>query len=135
MTTGPRVGSSSMAWDVPGGVMTSRALGTVPGSTEQMGEGFPAAQTPNRNACGVAANPRAWSALNPSCPVSTTEKPQFGPGVPNCASGSAIVIVPSDCDMSTCAVPTELPDASCQTGDAKPCTSSRWLHAPDDAIE
>src|SRR5215469_3580322 len=134
MTTGPRVGSSSVDWDTPDGVMTSTAFGTEPGSNPQIGAVPLGAQTPNRNACGVGANPRAWSALNPSCPVSTTEKPQPGPGVPNCASGSAIVMVPSDCDISTWAVPTELPDASCHTGDAKPCTSSRWLHAPDGSI-
>ena len=31
MTTGPRVGSSSVAWETPAGVSTSTALGTVPG--------------------------------------------------------------------------------------------------------
>src|SRR5215831_6784952 len=131
MVTGPRVGSSSVACETPCGVVTSTALGTDPGSVEQIGAVPPGAQTPNWNACAVGANPRAWSALNPSCPVSTTLKPQPGPGVPNADSGRAIVIVPSDCDMSTCAVPTEFPDASCHAGDAKPCTSSRWLHAPD----
>src|SRR5262249_34956750 len=38
ITTGPAVGSSSVAWLTPLGVMTSIAFGTVPGSTEQMGE-------------------------------------------------------------------------------------------------
>jgi hypothetical protein len=54
--------------------------------------------------------------------------------VPNCASGSAIVMVPSDCDASTCGVPTVFPDASFHTGAAKPCASSIWLHAPDEVI-
>ena len=37
MTTGPRVGSSSVAWETPAGVMTSMAFGTVVGSTAQIG--------------------------------------------------------------------------------------------------
>src|SRR4029077_7588890 len=134
MTTGPRVGSSSVACETPAGVITSTAFGTVPGSTEQIGAVPGGPHTPNRKGWAVGAKPRAWSGLNPSCPVSTTVKPQPEPGVLKAASGSAIVMVPSDCDASTCAVPTELPDASCQTGGRKPCTSSRWLHAPDDAI-
>src|SRR5258708_863858 len=132
MVTVPRVGSSSVACETPAGVITSTAFGTVPGSTKQIGAVPPGAQTPNRNDCGVGANPRAWSPLNPSCPVSTTVKPHPGPGVPKADSGSAIVIVPSDCDASTCGVPAGLPDASCHTGAKKPCTSSIWLHAPDD---
>ena len=59
MTTGPRVGSSSVACDTPGGVMTSMALGTVDGSTEQMGAVPPTAHTPNVNAPGVAVKARA----------------------------------------------------------------------------
>jgi hypothetical protein len=47
MTTGPRVGLSSVACETPGGVITSMALGTVVGSTEQIGAVPPAAQTPN----------------------------------------------------------------------------------------
>ena len=77
---------------------------------------------------------RAWSGLNPSWPVSTTLKPQPDPGVPNCASGSAIVIVRSACSASTDAVPTLPPHAFTQTGEAKPCTSTRWLQAPAGAI-
>src|SRR5690349_21756781 len=130
----PRVGSSSVSCETPPGVITSTAFGTVPGSVEQIGEVPPGAQTPNRNGWAVAANPRAWSPLNPSCPVSTTVKPQPVVGVPNTDSGRAIVMVPSDCDASTCGVPTEFPDAFCHTGDAKPCTSTRWLHAPDESI-
>ena len=56
------------------------AFGTVAGSAAQMGLVPPGAQTPNRNGCGVGANPRAWSGLKPSWPVSTTVKPQPGPG-------------------------------------------------------
>jgi hypothetical protein len=48
ITTGPRVGSSSVAWETPAGVVTSTALGTVPGSAEQMGEVPPGVHTPNR---------------------------------------------------------------------------------------
>ena len=47
MTTGPRVGLSSVAWETPAGVITSMALGTVVGSTKQIGAVPPAAQTPN----------------------------------------------------------------------------------------
>jgi hypothetical protein len=49
MTTGPAVGSSSVAWETVGGVMTSTAFGTVDGLTEQMGEDTPGAQTPKVN--------------------------------------------------------------------------------------
>ena len=37
MTTGPRTGLSSVACETPAGVITSMALGTVDGSTEQIG--------------------------------------------------------------------------------------------------
>ena len=47
MTTGPRVGLSSVACETPAGVITSMALGTVDGSTEQIGVVPPGAQTPN----------------------------------------------------------------------------------------
>ena len=46
ITTAPAVGSSSVACDTPDGVMTSMALGTVAGSTEQIGLVPPAAHTP-----------------------------------------------------------------------------------------
>src|SRR4029077_12647830 len=120
MTTGPRVGSSSVACETPAGVITSTAFGTVPGSTEQIGAVPGGPHTPNRKGGAVGANPRAWSGLNPSCPVSTTVKPQPEPGVPKADSGSAIVMVPSDCDASTCAGPTELADAPRAPGRAGP---------------
>ena len=134
MTTGPRVGSSSVAWETPGGVITSMAFGTVSGSTVQIGAVPPGAHTPNVKPPGVAVKLRAWSVPNPSCPVSTTLKPQPEPGVPNCASGRAIVMVRSACSASTDAVPTLLPPAFTQTGAAKPCTSTRWLQAPAGAM-
>src|SRR5216683_912315 len=134
MTTGPRVGSSSVAWDTPGGVMTSIAFGTVPGSAEQIGLSPPAAHTPNSYGWGVAAKARAWSGLNPSWPVRTTAKDQPGAGLPKAACGSPIVMVLLACDAATNAVPTELPEASCQTGAAKPCTSTRSLHASAGAM-
>src|ERR1017187_1381428 len=59
MTTGPRGGLSSVAWDTPAGVITSPAFGTVPGSTEQVGLVLPVAQTPNVNAPGVRVKLRA----------------------------------------------------------------------------
>src|SRR5450755_2805282 len=134
MTTGPRVGLSSVAWDTPAGVMMSIALGTMAGSTVQIGLVPPTAHTPNAYGCGVGSKARAWSELKPSCPVSTTAKDQPGPGVPNAACGSTIVIVLLACDAATAAVPSEFPDGSCQTGDAKPCTSSSSLHASAGAM-
>src|ERR1700730_2298048 len=119
MTTGPRVGSSSVAWETPAGVITSTAFGTVSGLAEQTGAVPPvAAHTPNVKPPGVAVKLRAWSVPNPSWPVSTTLKPQPDPGVPNCASGSAMVIVRSACSASTDAVPTLPPAAFTQTGAA-----------------
>ena len=59
MTTGPRVGSSSVACVTPGGVMTSMALGTALGSNVQIDALPPDAQTPNVNAPGVAVKARA----------------------------------------------------------------------------
>jgi hypothetical protein len=59
MTTGPRVGLSSVAWDTPAGVITSTAFGTAPGSTEQMGLVLPVAHTPNVKAPGVGVKLRA----------------------------------------------------------------------------
>src|SRR5690242_21908488 len=134
MATGPRVGSSSVAWDTPAGVITSIAFGTVSGLTVQTGAVPPGAQTPNVKPPAVAVKLRAWSVPNPSWPVSTTLKPQPEAGVPNCASGRAMVIVRSACSASTEAVPTLVPPAFTQTGDANPCTSIRWLQAPEDAI-
>src|SRR5215470_2024552 len=130
MATGAIVGSSSVSCETPAGVITSTAFGTVPGSVEQIAAVSSGAQTPNWNACGVGANPRAWSELNPSWPVSTTLKPQPEPGVPKANSGRAIVMVRSDWDGKTDALPTVLPDASTHTGAVKACTSSRWLHPP-----
>src|SRR5215475_15300082 len=103
MATGAIVGSSSVPCETPSGVITSTAFGTVLGSTWQIASVPPGAQTPNWNGWAVGAKPRAWSALNPSCPVSTTVNPQPVAGVPSADSGTAIVMVPSDCDMSTCA--------------------------------
>src|SRR5580700_5782792 len=134
MTTGPRVGSSSVACKTPEGVMTSMAFGTALGLKVQMGALLPEAQTPKLNAPGLVVNARAWSGLKPSWPVSTTVKPQPEAGVPNCASGSATVIVRSAWTGSAEAVPTLAPEASFQTGATNPCTSTRWLHAPDGAI-
>src|ERR1700744_623826 len=131
MTTGPKAGLSSVAWGTPAGVSPSMALGTVDGSAEQIGAVPPGAQTPKVSAPGVAVKARAWSGLNPSWPASTTLKPQPGAGVPHCASGRAFVIVLSACTASAEAVPTEVPAAYTHTGEAKPCTSIRWLHAPD----
>src|ERR1700761_6687214 len=120
MCTGPAVGSSSVAWFTPFGVSTSIALGTVPGSTAQIGLGLPAAHTPNEKSCGVAANARAWSELKPSWPVSTSPKDQPAAGVPKAEAGSATVIVFATVDATTAGVPSELPLASTPTGGARP---------------
>ena len=61
------------------------AFGTAPGSNVQCGSLLAVAQTPNWKSCGVGWNPRAWSELNPSWPVSTTVKPQPEAGVPRLA--------------------------------------------------
>ena len=45
MATGPTVGSSSVAWDTPGGVSTSTAFGTVSGLAEQTAAVPPGAHT------------------------------------------------------------------------------------------
>src|SRR5581483_345825 len=134
MTTAPALGSSSVAWETPGGVITSTAFGTVPGSATQIRAVPPGAQTPNEKSPGVAVNARAWSGLKPSCPVSTTLNPHPEAGVPNCASGRAIVIVRSLPLGSTNGVPTAAPPAFIQTGAANPCTSTRWLQAADGEI-
>src|SRR5262249_48612467 len=97
MTTGPRVGPSSVAWETPAGVITSTASVTEPGSAEHTAADPPGAQTPNRNPCAGCEKPRAWSELNPSWPVSTTENPHPAAGVPNADSGTAMVIVLSAC--------------------------------------
>jgi small GTP-binding protein len=59
MTTEPAVGSSSVACDTPGGVMTSMAFGTLFGLNVQIGALPPDAHTPNVNAPGVAVKARA----------------------------------------------------------------------------
>src|SRR2546421_450277 len=61
MTTGPRVGSSSVAWVTPAGVITSTAFGTVSGLAEQTGAVPPGAHTPKVKPPGVAVKFRAWS--------------------------------------------------------------------------
>lgn len=59
--TGPRVGSSSVAWETPAGVIVSMSCGTVPGSSEQIGEVPPGAHTPKEYPPAVAVNALAWS--------------------------------------------------------------------------
>src|ERR1700722_4136483 len=136
MTTGPRVGSSSVACVTPDGVMTSMALGTVVGPTLQIGLVPSGAQTPNEKAPAGWVKARAWSELNPSCPVSTTLNAHPDPGVPNWASGSAIVMVRFASSTNVEAVPTWFPLASTQTVGAKAgaCASTRSLQAPAGAM-
>src|SRR5580692_3010857 len=114
--------------------MTSMALGTFAGGTAQIGLVPPAGETPNEKAPAGWVNARARSGLNPSCPVSTTLNAQPDPGVPNWASGSAIVTVRFASSVSMKAVPTEFPLASTQVGDAKPWASTRSLQAPAGAM-
>src|ERR1017187_5048212 len=97
MTTGPRVGLSSVAWETPVGVSTSTAFGTVAGSTLQIGAVPPGAQTPNVKTRGVAVKARARARMNPTAAVSTTLKPPPDDGVPTCAAGRATGIVLSAC--------------------------------------
>src|SRR6266508_3092376 len=110
------------------------AFGTVAGSTVQCGSFEAVAQTPNANSCAVAAKPRAWSGLKPSCPVSTTANDHTDAGVPKAEAGSPIVMVRATAEATTVAPPSERPAASSQTGAANPCTSSRSLQASAGAI-
>ena len=71
---------------MPAGVITSTAFGTWPGRTCSAGRRSPSAHTPNWNPCGVGWNPRAWSGLKPSWPVSTTVNAQPAAGVPPSAA-------------------------------------------------
>ena len=136
ITTGPSVGSSSVAWETPGGVIVSMALGTVVGSTEQIGSVPPGAQTPNVNAPGVAVKARAWSGLKPSWPVSATVNTQPEPAVPNSGFGHAIVIVLSALvDDTNGGVPTVSAGRVHPDRRAKPWTSSSSLQASAGAIE
>jgi hypothetical protein len=114
--------------------MTSIAFGTVVGSTAQIGLVPPTAHTPKVYGPGVAVKARAWSELKPSWPVRTTAKDHPAHGVPIVACGSAIVTVPAVCEVVMYGVPSELPEASCQTGEANPCTSTSWFHASAGAM-
>ena len=83
----------------------------------------------------MAVKARARSGLKPSWPVSATVKAQPDVGVPNWASGRAMVMVLVDLDGERgrrCR--PGYPPASTQTGEAKPWTSSRWLQAPAGAM-
>src|SRR5581483_9948271 len=113
--------------------MTSIAFGAVPGSIEQIGDDPPGAHSPNRNACGVGAKPRAWSPLKPSWPCSTTVNTHTAAGCPRAAVGTAIVIERDAWLAVTVAAPAELPAASANTGSAKPCTSISRDHAESGA--
>src|ERR1700722_5668200 len=110
------------------------ACGTEPGATEQNGLGVSVAQRPDGDGPGVAVNCRAWPGANPSWPVSTTLNAQPGPGVPNSASGSAIVMVLVAWSTTWNAVPTEPPPALVQLGAAKPWASTSSLQAPAAAM-
>src|SRR5262249_13832225 len=110
--------------------MVSITFGAVAGSVEQIGELAPGWHNPNRYGCAVGANPRAWSAENPSWPCSTTVNTQPLPGRPepgwlSAAAGTAMVIALDAWLAATTAVPAGFPAASTNTGSAKPCTSIR----------
>ena len=79
-----------------------------------MGVGLAVAQTPKWKSSGVEWNWRAWSlsVLNPSWPVSTTAKPQPGPGVPSDALGTRIVMNREIGLPLIWTVPRVAPDAS-----------------------
>ena len=77
----------------------------------------------------------AWSALKPFWPVIATVNVQPDVGVPNSASGRAIVIVLATVEATTAVgVPTWPPEASTHTGEANPWTSRRSLQASAGAI-
>ena len=54
--------------------------------------------------------------------------------MPNAASGSAIVTVLLACDVDMNGVPSDVPEAFCQTGAANPCTSTVSLQASAGAM-
>src|SRR3954453_4823584 len=116
IVTGPSVGSSSVAWLGPAGVMTSIAFGAVPGVMPQIGETVAGAQSPNWNGCAVGAKPRAWSGLKPSCPCRTTENTQPLAGWPSAVAGTAIVIALEVSLALTPRSPSPFPAASTKTG-------------------
>ena len=66
----------------PLGVIVSITFGTVAGRPCSAGRCWRAAHTPNWKSCGVGWNPRAWSELNPSWPVSATVNAHPRAGVP-----------------------------------------------------
>src|SRR5471032_495646 len=96
----------------PAGGITSTAFGTVPGSTVQCGSELATAQTPNWKSCGVDWNPRAWSQLKPSWPVSTTVNAQPGPGEPRLALETLKVMKREIWFALIATVPSGAPDAS-----------------------
>ena len=135
MTTGPGTGLSSVAWSTPVGVITSIALRHRAGATEQIGLVPPAAQTPKvklprrgGEAAGLAGREPVLAGQHDA------EAPSPGPGVPNSASGSAIVMVWSPARRRTNAVPTERAAGADHTGAAKPWASTRSLQAPAGAM-
>ena len=83
----------------------------------------------------MAAKPRAWSGLKPSCPVRTTLKTQPGAGCPSAAFGTTTVMNRDTALADTATLPSEWPVVSTNTGPAKPCTSMRLLQAEPGAIE
>src|SRR3954452_15338926 len=101
------------------------ALGTPPGANVQWGSLLAVAQTPNANGCGVGAKPRAWSGLKPSWPCSTTVNTQPVPGWPSAVFGTVTRIDRVAWLAVTVADPSGAPDASTNTGPAKPCASIR----------
>ncbi len=116
--TGPLSGLSSVAWSTPAGVIVSITLGTVLGSTAQIGLVPPAAQTPNWNCCGVAAHVRADPGLNPSCPVRATVNVHPELTEPNADRGRTIVAVSLGWSTTNRAVPREVPPGLTHTGAA-----------------
>jgi hypothetical protein len=80
-------------WLTPVGVIVSITVGTVLGSTEQIGLVPPAAQTPKLNGCGVGAKLRTGGVPEP-WPASATVNDQLGPTVPKIERGTTRVAVP-----------------------------------------
>jgi hypothetical protein len=133
---------------VPGGVSTSIALGTVPGSTVHLGSLLGEAHTPNWNflrswleASGlVGAEALSW-------PVSTTVNAQPGPGVPKArrrdvegdvardrvaadaqlrqrGAAGVDVALPESLDLDQAAQRARRGDGSCALGTTPPSWSS-----------
>ena len=135
-TTGPRVGSSSVACDTPDGGIVSITFGTVLGSTEQIGLVPPGAQTPNENGCGVAReSARLVGAEAVLAGERDREHPARADGAELRASAGSASPSCSASSTTNCGEPERRAfEAHPDGAGAKPWTSIRSLQASAGAI-